>query len=96
MSPVQAIFLTSLFGGVVSLVAAVGVARLNWRRDVAPFGRRTDSVKVLARPASYAAASAAGSIRTLAGIGYGLLGVAILCLLYQFFADAARALGPKP
>jgi len=71
----------------VSLVAAIAVARTNWRPDVAPFGRHTSSHQVLARPASFVVGSALGRVRILTGIGYGLVGLAILCLLYQFFTD---------
>jgi hypothetical protein len=49
---VQAVFLTSVLGGVASLIAAIGVARFIWRMDVAPFGRHTNAIKVLARPSS--------------------------------------------
>jgi hypothetical protein len=84
---IQALFLTSVLGGVVSLVAAIAVARMNWRPDVAPFGRHTNSHRVVARPASFVAGSALGRVRMLTGIGYGLIGLAILCLLYEFFAD---------
>jgi len=83
----EAIFLVGLLGGIASLVAAIGVARQNWRRDVAPFSRHTSSFKVLARPGSYASATAVGSIRALTAIGYGLLGAAILSLGYQLLAD---------
>lgn len=87
---VQALFLMSLFGGVASLVAAILVARLHWRSDVTPFGRRTNAFKVLASPASYAAPPALPLIRRLTVIGYGLVGVAIVCLVYQFLADFER------
>jgi hypothetical protein len=83
----QAIFLIGLLSGIASLVAAIGVARQNWRRDIAPFSRQTSSFKILADPGSYASASAVGSIRTLTAIGYGLFGVAILSLGYQLLAD---------
>jgi hypothetical protein len=83
----QAVFLIGLLGGIASLVAAVGVARQNWRRDIAPFSRQTSSFKILTDPGSYASASAVGSIRTLTAIGYGLFGAAILSLGYQLLAD---------
>jgi len=83
----QAVFLIGLLGGIASLVAAIGVARQNWRRDIAPFSRQTSSFKILADPGSYASASAVGSIRTLTAIGYGLFGAAILSLGYQLLAD---------
>ena len=86
----QAIFLTSVLGAVVSLVAAIGVARLHWRTDVAPFGRDTNTVKVLARPACFARPSALGAIRTLTVLGCALFAVALGCLIYQFYADVVR------
>ena len=75
----------------MSLVAAIAVARMHWRPDVAPFGRHTSSHLVLARPASFVVGSALGRVRMLTGIGCGLLGLAILCLLYQFVADFSNA-----
>ena len=50
----QALFLIGVLGGAGSLIAAIAVARLHWQADIAPFGRRPNSLKVLARPASYA------------------------------------------
>ena len=87
---VQALFLVSVLGGAASLVAAIGVARANWREDVAPFGRQTSARRVLARPESYAEASVLSLIRTLTTIGFGCLGVAILCIAYQFLKDWGR------
>jgi hypothetical protein len=88
--PTQAIFLTSALGGVVSIVAAIGVARLYWRTDIAPFGRHTNSIKVLSRPAFYARPVALGAIRALTHIGYTFFAVAVSCLIYQFLADFVR------
>ena len=84
---VQAVFLVSVLAGVASLVAAISVTRFHWRSDIAPYSRQTSAFKVLARPQSYAMASALGVIRTLTLIGYGLLAVAILCIAYQLLND---------
>jgi hypothetical protein len=87
---VQVLFLVSLLGGVAILVGAIGMARLRWRNDVAPFGRHTNAFKVLARPESYVVAQALPLIRTLTFFGYGLAGVGVVCLIYQFLADLGR------
>jgi len=86
----KTLFLASLFAGVACLVAAIAVARLNWRPDVAPFDRRTNSVKVLARPEQFAAGSSLGLIRALTAVGYGLLGVASLSVIYQMLVNMIR------
>ena len=86
----QPLFLTSVVAGVLVLVAAISVARLHWRTDVAPFGRHTNAIKVLARPASYVRPSALRAIRTLTLAGCTLFGVALGCLVYQFVADVSR------
>jgi hypothetical protein len=85
---VQTVFLVSVLGGVVSLVAAVGIARTHWRTDVARFSSETNALNVLLRPASYVA-SGLGAIRTLTLLGCGLLGVALLCLVYELLVSLA-------
>jgi hypothetical protein len=85
---VQTVFLVSVLGGVVSLVAAVAVARQHWRTDVARFSHETNALKVLVRPASYVASGLA-VIRTLTLIGCGLLVVALLCLVYELLVSLA-------
>jgi len=87
---VQVLFLASVLGGVTSLVGAIGVARLRWRSNVAPFGRQTNAFKVLALPGSYVVESAVPLIRTLTFLGCGLVGGGIVCLIYQFLADIGR------
>jgi hypothetical protein len=89
VTTVQGVFLVSVLGGATSLIAAIGVARSHWRPDVAPFGRQANAFKVLARPESYAVASVLGVIRGLTTFGYGLLGIAVFCLAYQFLKDLA-------
>ena len=86
----QVLFLTSVGAGVLTLVAAISVARLHWRTDVAPFGRHTNAIKVLARPALYARPSALRAIRTLTIVGCTSFGVALGCLVYQLVADVSR------
>jgi hypothetical protein len=85
----KVIFLSSLLAGVASLIGAVGVARLNWRSDVAPFNRHISAFKVLAQPELYAVPKAVALIRMLTYIGYALVGAAILCLCDKFLADVA-------
>jgi len=87
---IQVLFLGSVLGGVTSLVGAIGVARLRWRSDVTPFGRQTNSFKVLALPALYVVESAVPLIRTLTFLGCGLVGAGIVCLVYQVLAELGR------
>jgi len=87
---VQTVFLVSVLGGVVSLVAAVATARTHWRTDAEPFGRRTRAFSVLARPVSCVVASAIPLVRSLTVLGCGLLAIALLCLAYQAVVDFGR------
>ncbi len=91
MDMAQALFLTSVLAGAVSLVAAIGVARLHWRPDLAPFSRHTNALNVLARPASYAHPVALRVIRMLTLVGCKLFGVALVCLVFEFVAAPPRA-----
>jgi len=87
---VQAIFLTTVLGGTACLVAAITVARFNWRSDVPPFIQVSSAFKVLARPSSYVVAPTVPLVRALTLIGYGLLGIAFICLAYQLFTDLSK------
>jgi hypothetical protein len=79
----QAIFLTSVLSGTALLVAGIVMTRLNWRRDVPPYNRRTRSLNVLLRPAKYAVPNALPVIRFLTLLGLLLLTVAVLALVRQ-------------
>ena len=86
---IQAIFLTCLLTGIACLIGAISVARQNWRRDIEAYSRKTNAFKVLSKPQQYAVQSAVALIKTLALMGYIFVGLAIICLGYQFMIDFA-------
>jgi hypothetical protein len=84
---VHTLFIASVLGATACLVAAIVVARLHWRHDIAPFGRDTNALRVLLRPASYTRESSVAGIRVLTVLGCALYAAALLCLVYQALAD---------
>lgn len=69
--------------GILALVAAIGVARWNWRSDLAPYSRRTNPFDVLRRPSRYTEARAAGAVAALARLGAASLIVAVAALAVE-------------
>jgi hypothetical protein len=80
---IEAVFLGALLTGVVSMVAGVALARLNWLSEVPPYGRQTPKLNVLLHPDKYATPDVRPLIRTLNKAGIVLVMVAVLALLAE-------------
>ena len=85
----QAAFLILLLLGVLALVSGVFWTRLNWRPDVAAYGRHTRSLDVLLHPERYAKDDALSVIRTFNVAGLALVAGALGILAYEAFRDFA-------
>ena len=83
----QATFLVTVIAGALTLVAAVGTARMHWRVDVTPY-RETYAFNVLRHPAAYVRPQWAAKVRILAIVGVCLLVLAVGCLAFQLAIDA--------
>jgi len=86
---IQVLFLGSVLGGVTSLVGAIGVARLRWRSDVTPFGRQTNSFKVLALPALYVVESVFPLFERWLSLGAVLSGPGLFAWSTRFWQNLA-------
>jgi hypothetical protein len=76
----ETIFLISLFGALGFLLAALGIARWNWRKDIEPFNRGTDSIDVLIHPDRYMQTKQLRLVRILSIIGGMFLVSAVILL----------------
>jgi hypothetical protein len=63
-----------LLSGNLLLVAGLFLTRLTWRRDIAPFGRRSSILQILIHPERFAGPERLRAIRLL-----NLFGVVLLC-----------------
>ena len=85
---IQAAFLTSLFIGLGLLIAAIGLARFNWRSDIEPYGRNTRPLHLVLNPERYVLPGAAAKVRLIgvSGIFFLLLAAcALACQLAKGF-----------
>ena len=73
----EAAFLILL--GAVALIGGILWARVNWRPDVAPYGRQTRALDVTLHPERYARTDALRVIRTLNFAGVLLVASALVC-----------------
>jgi hypothetical protein len=79
----EAAFLILLFLGIVALLGGLLLARLNWRLDVPPFGRRTRAMDVMLHPERYAKEESLRAIRTMNVTGGLLLASAAAIVGYE-------------
>jgi hypothetical protein len=79
----ETVFVTALLGGIALLVAALAVVRFNWRKDVPPFGRHSNSLDIAVHPDRYAVPKALPLIRTLSFLGGSLIAVAVATLVVE-------------
>jgi hypothetical protein len=82
MSP-EAVFRGLLLLGIGALVAGVGLTRLHWRSDIAPFGLHTRSLDVMLHPGRYTKGAPLGTIRSLNIAGAMLLAGAAGIVVYE-------------
>ena len=86
----ETVFLVTLIGGIALLVAALAVARLNWRKDVTAFGRGSSTVDIALHPERYAVREALPLIRVLTLLGAALLAGAVAMLLGEAVREVGR------
>jgi hypothetical protein len=86
----ERVFLFTLTVGIASLLAALGIARWNWREDIPAFGRKTNVFDVWLNPVRYVKPGTIVLIRLLREGGAGLLLAAVATLLYQLILEVAR------
>lgn len=87
----EAAFLILLCLGIGTLLGGVLRTRLNWRRDIPPYGRRTNSLDVILHPERYAEGPALRAIRALNLAGAALLAGAVGLLV----AEACRTIAGR-
>ncbi len=83
----QAAFLILMLAGVLALVCGIVWARLNWRRDVAPYGRATRFLDVTLHPGRYANDRAVPMSRSLNIVGAFCVVSALAILAHKAFVD---------
>jgi len=83
----QAAFLVLLLSGVLALVCGIVWTRLNWRADVAPYGRNTRFFDVTLHPGRYANDRAVPTIRRLNISGAFCVASALAVLAHKAFVD---------
>jgi len=83
----QAAFLILMLSGVLALVCGIAWTRLNWRADIAPYGRDTRFFDVTLHPERYANDWAVPMIRRLNIAGaFGIVS-ALAILTHKAFTD---------
>ena len=85
----EAAFLILLCLGIVALLGGLLWARLNWRLDVPPYGRRTRAMHVMLHPERYVKEDSLRAIRTLSLSGGLLLASAVAIVGYELFRIAS-------
>jgi hypothetical protein len=83
VNPTEAAFLILLFLGIFALLGGMLWARLNWRLDVPPYGRRTRTLDVMLHPERYAKDDSLRAIRTMNLTGALLLASAAVIVGYE-------------
>ena len=86
----EALFLTTVLGGTILLIAGIMVARLNWRSDVPPYSLRTRSTDVLLHPEKYALPEACLFVRALGVFGVVSLLVAVFAIIREAILQFGR------
>ena len=83
----QAAFLILMLSGVLALVCGIIWTRLNWRADVAPYGRDTRVFDVTLHPGRYANDRAVPTIRRLNIVGALCVASGLAILAHKAFVD---------
>jgi hypothetical protein len=83
---VQQTFLIAWLLGILVLVAGLFVTRLNWRSDIAPYGRHSPTFDIVFHPEKYAHPESLAKIRALTWLGLALLLIGLGALI----GEAAR------
>ncbi len=86
----QAVFLAAMMLGVLLLIAGLGVTRLNWRRDIAPFSRKTRFIDVCLHTEKYAQPEVVPRVRVLNTLGLLFLVIAAAALLREALSQFLR------
>jgi hypothetical protein len=86
---IQTVFLVCLSIGIFALIAAIVFARLKWRPDIEPYGRRTRLFNLAVNLNDYILPHAVTKVRLLGITGIAFLVIAIGALACKFIQDFA-------
>ena len=83
----ELMFLILLSLGIFTLLSAIMLARMNWRPDLPPFGRRTSLIDLMLHPERYVTSQVIGRVRWLNRLGVLFLACALGILANEAFRD---------